>query len=123
VVVPLYGRPVAAVAGALLVLAAWASVVGTVIVPRPVGSWLTRWVDQVVTGAFWLATGAIADHRRRPSPHPPATRTTAPIAASQRRTGGDQAGELAALPHSVPVSALFRRFTASPARPPVGSPG
>jgi hypothetical protein len=63
--VPLYGRSVAAVAGALLVLAAWASVVGTVIVPRPVGSWLTRWVDQVVTGAFWLATGVIADHRRR----------------------------------------------------------
>jgi hypothetical protein len=65
VVIPLYGRSVAAVAGALLVLAAWASVVWTVIVPRPVGSWLTRWVDQVVTGAFWLATGVIADHKRR----------------------------------------------------------
>jgi hypothetical protein len=65
VVIPLYGRSVAAVAGALLVLAVWASVVGTVIVPRPVGSWLTRWVDQVVTGAFWLATGVIADHKRR----------------------------------------------------------
>ena len=64
-VIPLYGRSVAAVAGGLLVLAAWASLVGTVIVPRPVGSWLTRWVDQVVTGAFWLATGVIADHKRR----------------------------------------------------------
>jgi hypothetical protein len=48
-----------------LVLAVWASVVGTVIVPRPVGGWLTRWVDQVVTRAFWLATGVIDDHRRR----------------------------------------------------------
>jgi hypothetical protein len=65
VVIPLDGRSVAAVAGGLLVLAAWASLVGTVIVPRPVGSWLTRWVDQVVTGAFWLATGVIADHKRR----------------------------------------------------------
>ena len=64
-VIPLDGRSVAAVAGGLLVLAAWASLVGTVIVPRPVGSWLTRWVDQVVTGAFWLATGVIADHKRR----------------------------------------------------------
>ena len=64
-VIPLYARSVAAVAGALLVLAVWASVVGTVIVPRPVGSWLTRWVDQVVTGAFALATGVIDDHKRR----------------------------------------------------------
>lgn len=63
--VPLYARSLVAVAGALLVLAAWASLVGTVIVPRPVGSWLTRWVDQVVTGVFWQATGVIADHRRR----------------------------------------------------------
>src|SRR5579859_2147811 len=64
-VVPLGGRLVAAVAGALFVLTAWASVIGTVVVPRAVSSWLTRWVDQIVTGAFWLATGVIADHRRR----------------------------------------------------------
>ena len=64
-VVPLYGRSVAAVAGALLVLAVWASVVGTVIVPRQVSSWLTRWVDRIVNGAFRLATGAIADRKRR----------------------------------------------------------
>ena len=65
VVVPLAERSVAAVAGGLLVLTAWASVIGTVIVPRPVSSWLTRWVDRIVNGAFRLATSAIADHRRR----------------------------------------------------------
>jgi len=64
-VIPLAGRSVAAVAGALLVLTAWASVIGTLIVPRPVSSWLTRWVDRSVNRAFQLATGAIADHRRR----------------------------------------------------------
>jgi len=64
-VVPVGGRSVAAVAGGLLVVAVWASVVGTVIVPRPVSSWLTRWVDRVVNGAFGLAAGVIPDHRRR----------------------------------------------------------
>jgi hypothetical protein len=47
------------------VLTAWASIIGTVIVPRPVSSWLTRWVDRVVDGAFGLVTSVIADHRRR----------------------------------------------------------
>ena len=64
-VVPLGGRSVAAVAGGLLVVTAWASVIGTVIVPRPVSSWLTRWVDQIVTRVFWLVTSVIADDRRR----------------------------------------------------------
>ncbi len=64
-VVPLIGRLVAAVAGGLLVLSAGASVIGTLIVPRAVGSWLTRWVDRVVNGAFRLATSAVADYRRR----------------------------------------------------------
>src|SRR5207247_1033357 len=64
-VVPLIGRIVAAVAGGLLVLAVWGSVIGTLIVPRPVGSRLTRWVDRLVNGAFTLATAAIADYRRR----------------------------------------------------------
>ena len=44
-VVPLAARLVAAVAGGLLVLAAWTSVTGTLIVSRSVGSWLTRWVE------------------------------------------------------------------------------
>lgn len=64
-VVPLIGRSVAAVAGALLVLTAWASAVGTLIVPRSVSSWLTRWVDRIVNGAFGLVAGVIAGYRRR----------------------------------------------------------
>ena len=42
-VVPLIGRSAAAVVGALLVLTAWYSAVGTLIVPRSVSSWLTVW--------------------------------------------------------------------------------
>jgi len=64
-VVPLIGRSLAAVAGALLVLTAWTSAVGTLIVPRPVSSWLTRWVDKTVNGAFRLASRGIGDYRRR----------------------------------------------------------
>jgi hypothetical protein len=62
---PLAGRSLAAVAGAGLVLTAGASVVGTLIVPRPVTSWLTRWVDRLVNGAYRLAAKAFADYRRR----------------------------------------------------------
>ena len=64
-VVPLAGRLVAAVAGGLLVLMAWASVTGTLIVSRSVGGWLTRLVDRIVNGAFGLAAGAIPEYRRR----------------------------------------------------------
>ena len=64
-VVPLAARSVASVAGGLLVLTAWASIIGTLIVPRPVSSWLTRWVDRSVNWAFRLVTGAVADHQRR----------------------------------------------------------
>src|SRR5712691_9061123 len=64
-VVPLAVRLVAAVAGGLLVLAARASVIGTLIVSRSVGGWLTRWVDRIVTGAFGLAAVPITDYRRR----------------------------------------------------------
>src|SRR6187402_945704 len=62
---PLIGRWLAAVVGGLLVLAVWGSVIGTLIVPRPVGSWLTRWVDRLVNGAFSLVTAAIAEYPRR----------------------------------------------------------
>ena len=64
-VVPLIGRSLAAVVGGGLVLTAVASVVGTLIVPRPVGNWLTRWVDRAVDHGFWLATKPIADYERR----------------------------------------------------------
>jgi hypothetical protein len=64
-VMPMAPRAVAAVAGGLLVLTALSSVVGTLMVPRPVGSWLTRWVDKIVNGGFRLVADAIADKGRR----------------------------------------------------------
>ena len=64
-VVPLAARSLAAVAGGLLVLTAWASVIGTLIVSRSVGSWITRLVDRVVMVIFDLATRNIAEYERR----------------------------------------------------------
>jgi hypothetical protein len=64
-VVPLAGRIVAAVIGGLLVVTAARSVIGTVIVPRPVGSWLTRWVDKIVAFCYGIASLKIKDHKRR----------------------------------------------------------
>ena len=46
--VPTAARVVPAIIGGLLVLTAWASIIGTVIVPRPFTTWLTRWIDQSV---------------------------------------------------------------------------
>ena len=63
--VPEIARAVAAVVGGLLVLAAATSVVGTLIVPRPVGSWLTRFVDKTVNGTFRIATAPVKSYRRR----------------------------------------------------------
>ena len=63
-VIPLAGRAVAAAIGALLVYAAARSVIGTVIVPRAVGSWLTRWVDKVVNFSYRALTSKINDHKR-----------------------------------------------------------
>ena len=62
-VMPMAGRLVAAVVGGLLVLAAWTSVTGTLIVSRSVSGWLTRWVDRIVNGAFGLADGAITKYK------------------------------------------------------------
>jgi hypothetical protein len=64
-VVPLAARSVIAVVGVLLLLTAWGSVIGTLIVPRLAGGWLTRWVDRIVNTAFRAATTRIADHKRR----------------------------------------------------------
>jgi hypothetical protein len=63
--VPEYARSVAAVIGGLLVLLAWASVIGTLIVPRSAGGSLVRWVDWIVTTAFRRATSVIRDYQRR----------------------------------------------------------
>jgi hypothetical protein len=64
-VVPTAARIVAAVVGGLLVLTAWASIIGTVIVPRPFTTWLTRWVDLIVNKVFRLVASGISDFRRR----------------------------------------------------------
>jgi hypothetical protein len=64
-VVPLAARWVAAVCGILLLLTAWNSVIGTLIVPRPVGSWLTRLVDRVVINAYRLVTRHARGFRRK----------------------------------------------------------
>jgi hypothetical protein len=65
VVVPLIARDIAAGVGVLLVATAAASIIGTLIVPRPIGSWLTRLVDRIVNAAFRMGTARIADYRRR----------------------------------------------------------
>jgi hypothetical protein len=64
-VVPLYGRCIAAIVGLLLVASAGASVIGTLIVPRPVGGRLTAWVDRFVNGSFRTLTAGVADYKRR----------------------------------------------------------
>jgi hypothetical protein len=64
-VVPLAGRAIAAAFGALLVIAAARSVIGTIIVPRATGSWLTRLVDKLVVAAFRLTAKQIRDGRTR----------------------------------------------------------
>jgi hypothetical protein len=64
-VMPLAGRVAFAVAGGVLVLTTWTSVVGTLIMPRQVSSWLTRWVDQLINGAFQRVSAGIEDFRRR----------------------------------------------------------
>ena len=63
--VPMYARSVAAVIGGLLVLVVWASVIGTLIVPRPGNGRLARRVVWLVNMAFRRAAGAIADYQRR----------------------------------------------------------
>jgi hypothetical protein len=64
-VVPLAARDVAAVIGGLLVVSAAASIIGTLIVPRPITNWLTRLVDRIVNAVFAISTARVSDYRRR----------------------------------------------------------
>jgi hypothetical protein len=64
-VVPVAARWVAAAIGMLLVLTGWQSVIGTLIVPRPVGSWLTRLVDRLVLAVYRAVTGPVSSYKRR----------------------------------------------------------
>jgi hypothetical protein len=63
-VVPLAGRVIAAVVGGLLVIVAARSVIGTIIVPRPTGSWLIRLVDKAVDATYQMATKKIKENYR-----------------------------------------------------------
>lgn len=58
-------RIVVAIAGALIVGVTWASVIGTLIVPRPVSGRLTRWVDRCVFAAYGVLTKWLHDYVRR----------------------------------------------------------
>jgi hypothetical protein len=60
-VVPLDVRCIAAALGAALVLAAWVSIIQTLIVPRPAGSRLPRLVNRVVLSAYRLAARNLKD--------------------------------------------------------------
>ncbi len=64
-IVPLTARAVAAVAGGVLVLTVWISVVGTLVTPRQVSNWLTRLVDRIVGKAFSMAASGVGDYKRR----------------------------------------------------------
>jgi len=64
-VVPVDARWVAAAVGVLLVLSGWQSVIGTLIVPRPLASWLTRLADRVVVAAYGMVTSRVPDYKRR----------------------------------------------------------
>ena len=63
--VPLWARSVAAVIGGLLVLAVWANVIKTLIVPRPLTHGLAIRVTRTVNRIFRLAAGAAADYHGR----------------------------------------------------------
>lgn len=63
-VVPLAARVLAAIAGGFFVLFAARSVIGTIIVPRPAGGWLTRGVDKAVHAAFLAATKPVRHYIR-----------------------------------------------------------
>ena len=64
-VVPLAARSLAAVAGGLLVLTAWYSVIVTLVVSRSVDSWTTRLADHGVVMVFNLLARNIDDYHRR----------------------------------------------------------
>ena len=64
-VVPVWGRVIAAVAGGSLVVIVWCSVIGALIVPRQVASRLTRIADRCVNSLYQMVIRHIHDYRRR----------------------------------------------------------
>ena len=64
-VVPLPARDVAAAVGVLLIITSATSVIGTLVVPRPVTNWLTRLIDRVVNVTYKVVLKPIKEYRRR----------------------------------------------------------
>jgi hypothetical protein len=64
-VVPLAVKDVAAAAGVLIVIIAATSVIGTLIVPRPIASRLTAEIDRGVNALYVLTTSRVKEYRRR----------------------------------------------------------
>jgi hypothetical protein len=64
-VVPLAARYAAAAIGVVLVATSAGSVIGTLIVPRSVSSWLTKHVDRLVDAVYVLITRPVRGFRRR----------------------------------------------------------
>ena len=81
--VPFAARCVAAAVGALFVLTGWQSVIGTLIVPRPVATWLTRMADRVVRAAYHAVLRPVGDYERRDR----ASRDQLPACQSHCRRG------------------------------------
>ncbi|HEY1916281.1 MAG TPA: hypothetical protein VGH27_11975 [Streptosporangiaceae bacterium] len=63
--VPEYGRILAGVVGLFLIVIDCISLVGTLIVPRPVGGRLMIWVDRLVHAGFQLVTAPVRNYHRR----------------------------------------------------------
>jgi hypothetical protein len=64
-VVPLFARCIAAAVGAVIIVVAARSVIGTLIVPRSADTWLTDKVDWLVDLAFRAGTSRVKDFRTR----------------------------------------------------------
>jgi hypothetical protein len=64
-VVPEGARWVAAAVGVLLVGTSAVSVIGTLMVPRPVANWLTHRLDQGVNAVYVLITKPVLDFKKR----------------------------------------------------------
>jgi hypothetical protein len=64
-VVPLVVKDIAAAVGVLIVVVTATSVIGTLIVPRPVASMLTRRIDRLVNAAYLFMTKHLKEYRLR----------------------------------------------------------
>jgi hypothetical protein len=64
-VMPLVVKDIAAVVGVLIVMVAATSVIGTLIVPRPVASRVTRRIDRLVSVTFLFLTKHTKEYTRR----------------------------------------------------------